>query len=111
MTPGSSAPRTRSGHDRPGRAARAVAGLGCLAIAWGLWQLVVVAPSATHPIVAVLWLAGALLAHDAVLAPVTVVAGTALVRWVGPRLRRVIAGAALALVSLLLIAAPGWLRP
>ena len=100
-----------TGPERPGRAGWAAIALGCLAIGWGLWQLFVVSPRATRPMVAVIWLAAGLLAHDAVLAPLTMAAGSALGRRLGPRRRRALAASALLVTSLVLVAAPGWLRP
>jgi hypothetical protein len=86
-------------------------GVGLASIGIGLWHLVVVAPSATRPIAAVAWLAGVLIAHDVVLAPAAVVVGTVAVRLVPAPARRWVAAAALVLVCLVLVAAPGVLRP
>jgi putative Ca2+/H+ antiporter (TMEM165/GDT1 family) len=94
------------------RAARAaMLALGAGAVAYGLWQLVVVAPSATRPLEASLWLAGVLVAHDAVLAPVAVLVGLAVSRALPRRAGRLFAGVALLAVTLILVAAPVHLRP
>lgn len=86
-------------------------GAGLASIGIGLWQLLVVAPSATRPIAAAAWLVAVLVAHDAVLAPAAVVVGAVLVRLVPASTRRWVAAAALVLVCLVLVAAPGVLRP
>jgi hypothetical protein len=86
-------------------------GAGLVAIAWGLWQLVVVAPNATHPVVALVWLAGALVAHDAVLAPLTLLVGFVVVRVTPSRVRRLVAVLLFVAVSLLVVGAPGALKP
>lgn len=85
--------------------------LGCAAIGWGLWQLLVVSPSATRPLAAVAWLAGVLVVHDAVLAPLAVLVGAGLVAVLRPPARRWVGAALLVAVSLLLVAAPGVLQP
>jgi len=93
-------------------ATRAVAcAAGGAAVAFGLWQLIVVAPSATRPVAAAAWLAGVLVAHDAVLAPAALVVGVLLVRALPRRVVRPVAATLLATLSLTLVAAPGLLRP
>jgi len=109
VSTGPTRPAEPMGHDRLGPVRLSAIGLGCLGIGWGMWQLFVVAPSATRPFAALLWLAGALLAHDALLAPLTVVAGVAVAKSLGPHRRRMVAGLALAVASLALVAAPRWL--
>lgn len=94
------------------RAVRAaIQAIGVGAVGFGLWQLIVVAPSATRPWAAAVWLAGVLVAHDAVLAPVTVLVGVAVARALPRRAGRLFAGVALLAVTLLLVAAPVHLRP
>lgn len=93
------------------RAGWAVVAAGVLAIGWGLWQVVVVAPSATRPVAAAAWLAGALIVHDGVIAPLAVLVGLLLVRLLSPRSRRVVAVLAFVAVSLLVLALPSLLRP
>ena len=51
--------------EAPGPGRWALVSVGVLLIGAGLWQLVISAPSATHPVAAAVWLAGGLLAHDA----------------------------------------------
>jgi putative Ca2+/H+ antiporter (TMEM165/GDT1 family) len=93
-------------------ATRAVAfAAGGAAVAFGLWQLIVVAPSATRPVAAAVWLTGVLLAHDALLAPAALVVGVLLVRGLPRRMVRPLAATLLAALSLALVAAPGLLRP
>lgn len=95
----------------PGPVRWALVGVGVLLIGAGLWQLVISAPSATHPVAAAAWLAGGLIAHDAVLAPLALVVGAGVSRIPDRRWRRGIAIALAVAVSLVVLAAPSWLRP
>ena len=65
----------------------------------------------THPVAAAVWLAGGLLAHDAVLAPLALLVGVAVARIPDRRWRRALGIALLVSVSLALLAAPPLLRP
>jgi hypothetical protein len=79
-----------------------VAGLG--ALAYGL-LLLVTTPAA--PVVAVVtWLAGSLVLHDALLAPLTVLAGVLVTRLVPRDVRPVVAGGLVVAACLVLVALP-----
>ena len=88
-----------------------LAGLG--ALGWGTW-LLLTGGRATAPAGALTWLAGALLGHDAVLAPLSVAAGWAMLRLTA-RLpgaaRRVVAGGLFVAACLVLVALPALLAP
>jgi hypothetical protein len=85
------------------------------ALGYGLYELVAASPSSTRPFVAAQWLAGVLVVHDAVLAPVAVLVGWALTRRLPPRARRGVAvalfvGGCLALVALPVLLSPSAVR-
>ncbi len=82
--------------------------IGVAGIGWGLWHLVVVAPSATRPPAALLWLAAGLVVHDAVLAPLAVLVAIALGRTLRAPVRRVVGVLVFVLVALVLVALPRW---
>jgi hypothetical protein len=88
-----------------------LAGLGVLG--WGTWLLLSGGRS-TAPTGALAWMAGALLGHDAVLAPLSVAAGWATVR-LTVRLpgaaRRVSAGGLFVAACLVIVALPALLAP
>jgi hypothetical protein len=83
---------------------------GAASLAYGGWLLLTGGPR-TAPVSSLTWLAGALLGHDALLAPATVAAGWLLWRVTAgrPGLRRLVAGAAFVAVCLALVAAPALL--
>lgn len=79
------------------------AGLG--ALAYGL--LLLVTNGGAAPVAAVvLWLAGSLVVHDGVLAPLTLGAGALLARLVPAGARRVVAGGLAVAACLVLVALP-----
>jgi hypothetical protein len=85
------------------------------ALSYGLYELVAASPRSTRPFVAAQWLAGVLVVHDAVLAPVAVLVGWALSRLLPPKARRGMAvtlfvGVCLALVALPVLLSPSAIR-
>ena len=93
---------------------RARAGLivvGLAGMGWGLWQLVVVSPSSTRPLAALTWIAGALVVHDGVLAPIAVAVGILAMRWLRPAARRVVAAGLFVAACLVAVALPALLTP
>ena len=92
---------------RPRWATASIA-LGLASLAFGGWELLT-GGSATVP--AVPWLAGSLVLHDALLAPVAVVAGLVLVRVLPAAVRRVVAVGLFVAVSLVLVALPALRAP
>jgi len=88
-----------------------LAGLG--ALGWGAWLLVTGGRS-TAPLGTLTWMAGALLGHDAVVAPFAVAAGWLTVRPAAraPQgVRRVVAGGLLVAACLVAVALPALLAP
>lgn len=57
------------------------------------------------------WLASAIVLHDAVLTPVVLVIGAALSRWLPPRVRRPVRGGLIVAACLSAVALPFLLRP
>jgi hypothetical protein len=100
-----SAGTVRRGARVPWRALVLACGLGSLA--YGGWQLLG-GGRATNPVSSLPWLAGSLVVHDGVLAPLAVLAGAVLVRMVpipaAPR--RVLAGGLFVAACLVLVAIP-----
>ncbi|MGP4114066.1 hypothetical protein ACTWP5_24550 [Streptomyces sp. 4N509B] len=90
---------------------RLVLGLAGLALMGvGAWVLLVDAASRTPGQVAV-WLAGALVVHDAVLVPLVLLVGVALRRLPYRRVRHVVRGGLLVAGCVTLLALPPLLRP
>jgi hypothetical protein len=86
---------------------------GVGALGWGAWLLLTGGRS-TAPTGSLEWLAGALLGHDAVLAPLAVAAGWATLRLTGrlpAAARRAIAGGLFVAACLVLVALPALLAP
>lgn len=83
---------------------------GGASLAYGGWLLLTGGPR-TAPRSSLAWLAGALLGHDAVLAPAAVAAGWLLWRVTArrPEVRRVLAAGAFVAACLVLVAAPALL--
>jgi hypothetical protein len=83
---------------------------GAASLAYGGWLLLTGGPR-TAPRSSLPWLAGALLGHDAVLAPATVAAGWLLWRVTArrPDARRILAAGAFVAACLVLVAAPALL--
>jgi len=81
------------------------------AIGYGLYELVGASPRATRPVAALSWLAGVLVVHDGILAPLAVVAGWALTRLLLPRARRVVGALLLVAACLAIVAIPVLLSP
>jgi len=83
---------------------------GGASLAYGGWLLVTGGPR-TAPWSSLTWLAGALLGHDVMLAPATVVAGWLLWRVTArrPDVRRIVAGGAFVAACLVLVAVPALL--
>lgn len=79
-----------------------VGGLGLLGLAYGLWLLVGVRDLTS----AVVWLAGGVVLHDLVLAPLTVLAGVAVARLLPAVLVGPLSRAAIVLGPLTLLAIP-----
>jgi hypothetical protein len=86
--------------------------IGVAALAFGMLELVSGAGPLPRLWSSVLWLAGVLIAHDVVLAPLTVAAGWALSRRLSGRaVRRIVAGGLLVAGSLVAVAVPALLTP
>jgi hypothetical protein len=83
---------------------------GVVAIGFGAWQLLSGGIS-TRPSSSLLWLAGSLLVHDGVFAPLVVLAGWALTRLLPGAARRLTAAALLVAGSLAIVAVPPLLAP
>ncbi len=82
----------------------ALGGLGVAGVAYGGWLLL---QRGTGDLVAtVVWLAGGVLVHDAVLAPLTLLAGVVAGRLLPPRWRGAVARTAVLLGPLTLLAVP-----
>jgi hypothetical protein len=83
---------------------------GAAALAYGGW-LLLTGGGRTAPRSTLTWLAGALLGHDAVLAPATVAAGWLLWRVTAhrPDVRRLVAAGAFVAACLVIVAAPALL--
>lgn len=90
---------------RYGSGAASVAALG-----YGGWGLLFSDTAPSRPFAVAQWLAGGLIAHDAVLAPAVFLAGAAAYRLTGPRVRAALAAILLAGGSAALLAVPGILR-
>jgi hypothetical protein len=87
--------------------ARTVAGvIGVAGIGFGAWQVL-----AGTPVAVGVWLAGAVIAHDAVLAPAVVALGWLVARAVPRTVRGPLQAGALVAGSVALMSAPLWLRP
>ena len=108
MTGPTTGPTTGPAPPRRPRWATASVVLGLGVLAFGGW-LLLTGGSATVP--SVPWLAGSLVLHDAVLAPVAAVVGSALVRPLPGAVRRVVAAGLFVAVSLALVALPALLAP
>jgi len=85
------------------------------ALAYGLYELVAASPRSTRPVVALEWLVGVLVVHDALLAPFVVLVGWALTRLLPSRVRRAVAvalfvGGCLGLVALAVLLSPSAIR-
>lgn len=79
--------------------------LGVLTIVYGTWRIVSTA-RLTRPMAVLEWLVGAVVIHDGVIAPLTVLAGFALGRITAPRARRYAAGALVASALVTAVAVP-----
>lgn len=82
-----------------------IAAPGVALIAYGAYRLLSEIPAEDLVSIGV-WLAAALVLHDAVVAPVTVGLGVVLARWVPPRARRYVQGTAVAAALVTVIALP-----
>jgi hypothetical protein len=91
---------------RPSAARTAVGALGVAGIGFGAWQVLAGAPVAVG-----VWLAGGVIAHDAVLAPAVVALGWLVARAVPRTVRGPLQAGALVAGSVALMSAPLWLRP
>ncbi len=87
------------------RARTALGAVGVAAIAWGAW-LVLTGGAATRPVAVATWLVGGLVLHDAVLAPVVVVAGWLVTRVLPPWLRAPVQGGILVIGVVTLASVP-----
>jgi hypothetical protein len=86
---------------------------GSAALGYGAWALLSGGTATSWP-VATGWLAGVLVAHDAVVAPATIAAGWLLARAaapLAPAACRVVAGGAMVAACLTLVALPALLAP
>ncbi|MEU3462212.1 hypothetical protein ABZ721_20040 [Streptomyces sp. NPDC006733] len=63
------------------------------------------------PVDVLVWLAGAIVLHDAVLTPVVLAVGAALARWLPPHVRRPVRGGLITAACLTAVALPFLLRP
>ncbi len=81
------------------------------AIGYGLYELVGASPRATRPVAALSWLAGVLVVHDVILAPLAVLAGWALSRLLPPRGRQVVGALLFVAACLAMVAIPVLLSP
>jgi hypothetical protein len=79
--------------------------LGTLTILYGAWRIIGTA-RLTRPTTLAEWLIGAVIAHDAVIAPATMVVGLALNKVVAPRARRYVVGALIASALVTAVAVP-----
>ena len=85
--------------------------VGCAVIGFGLWELVVVSPRATHPVAAIGWLAAGLVVHDAVLAPLAVVVGLLVSRLLRGSSARVVGAGLFVAACVVAVGVPALLTP
>lgn len=88
----------------------ALGAVGVAAMAFGAVQLFT-ERQVKAPVDVPLWLAGAIVLHDAVLTPVVLAVGAVLARWLPPHLRRPVRGGLLTAACLTAVALPFLLRP
>lgn len=79
--------------------------VGSVAMVYAVWQLAI-GGVVTSPVTSGLWVVGAALAHDLVLAPFVAITGLLLARLAPPAVRPVIAGGLVVTGCLLLISIP-----
>ena len=82
---------------------------GAAVLAYGAWGLVASSGGAI-PLPALLWLAGGVLAHDLVLAPLVLATGWVLTRLLPPQARAILQGGLVAGAVVVLVALPAVLR-
>lgn len=92
------------------RARVALGAVGLAAMAVGAVQLFT-DRQVKAPVEVLLWLAGAIVLHDAVLVPVVLALGAVLARWLPPHLRRPVRGGLITAACLTAVALPFLLRP
>ncbi|MCZ4119204.1 hypothetical protein [Streptomyces sp. H39-S7] len=88
----------------------ALGAVGVAAMTFGAVQLFT-DRQVREPVDVLLWLAGAIVLHDAALTPVVLAVGAVLSRWLPPHVRRPVRGGLITAACLTAVALPFLLRP